>query len=297
MPRSKHANGSIDELLRYGVVCVDKPCGPSSHEVAAFVRNILHVKRTGHTGTLDQNVSGVLVVLLGDSCKLSQYLMKSRKKYSCLMRLERQVERRDVEEAFSHFRGKIFQTPPLASAVAKKLRVREVYSLDVLEAEDRLVLFECECEAGTYIRKLVFDVGEVLGVKAEMIELRRTSAAYFNEENAITLQQLADYYWLWKERGDATKLKKAVQSIDEVVGKALKKAVLKEEAARKAVNGVKPTAADFVSIDEDAGAGESVAAFDGKGVLRCVLQLKIPASQLKASPSVAAADVARVLRQ
>lgn len=276
---------------------MDKPCGPSSHEVAAFVRNILHLKRTGHTGTLDQQVSGVLVVLLEDSCKLSHYLMGSRKKYACLMRMEKEVGRKELEGAFSHFRGKIFQTPPVESAVAKKLRVREVYSLDVLEADGRLVLFECETEAGTYIRKLVFDVGEVLGVKTEMVELRRTKASHFTEDDAITLQQLADYYWLWKERGDERRLKKAMHSIDDVAGNVLKKAVLTDAAVKKAVNGVKPVAADFVSIDETAAAGENVAAFDETGSLRCVLQLKIPASGFKKSASMVAADVARVLRQ
>ncbi|MFH1106909.1 MAG: RNA-guided pseudouridylation complex pseudouridine synthase subunit Cbf5 [Candidatus Micrarchaeota archaeon] len=296
MPSAKTPKADIDDLLRYGVVCIDKPCGPSSHEVAAFVRNILHLKRTGHTGTLDQNVSGVLVVLLEDSCKMSHYLMGSRKKYECVMRTEKPVAGDVLEDAFSHFRGRIFQTPPLASAVAKKLRVREVYRLDVLEADGRLVLFECETEAGTYIRKIVSDAGEVLGVRTEMAELRRTAASTFSEGDAVTLQQLTDYFWLWKERGDASKLGKTVHSVDEVVGKAMKKAVLKEGAMKKALNGVKPLAEDFISIDIEAQAGEAVAAFDADGALRCVLQMKFGASELGKRKGEAAADVQRVLR-
>ncbi|MFH1200356.1 MAG: RNA-guided pseudouridylation complex pseudouridine synthase subunit Cbf5 [Candidatus Micrarchaeota archaeon] len=290
------ASGGMEELLRYGVVCIDKPCGPSSHEVAAFARNILHLQRTGHTGTLDQNVSGVLVVLLENSCKLSGYLMKSRKKYTCVMRTEKQVPREELDEAFSHFRGKIFQTPPKESAVAKRLRVREVYSLDILETDGRLVLFDCETEAGTYIRKIVYDVGEILGVKTEMAELRRTKASSFQEASAITLQQLSDYYWLWKEKGDESRLKTAVHLIDEVAAKAMPRAVLTENALKKALNGVKPLAADFVQIDAGAQIGDAVAAFDGKGALRCILQLKMPAGMFKTAPSREAADVARVIR-
>src|SRR3989338_1492377 len=154
---------TLEEKLKKGVFILDKPCGPSSHEAAAFVRKILGLKRAGHSGTLDPKVSGVLPVLLEESTKAARYLLGSRKKYVCIMRLGERKSGREIEEAFSHFHGKIFQKPPLESAVAKKLRVREVYGLKILEVDGREVLLECDVEGGFYVRKLCFDIGEVLG--------------------------------------------------------------------------------------------------------------------------------------
>ncbi|MEK6843021.1 MAG: RNA-guided pseudouridylation complex pseudouridine synthase subunit Cbf5, partial [Candidatus Micrarchaeota archaeon] len=118
---------SMEDRLKYGIVVIDKPQGPSSHEVSAFSRKILKLDVTGHTGTLDQNVSGVLVVLLENSRKVVNFLPNTDKKYVCMMRLSREIPIIPLEKTFENFRGEIYQKPPLLSAVAKKLRTRKVF--------------------------------------------------------------------------------------------------------------------------------------------------------------------------
>src|SRR3989344_2523873 len=147
----KNPERSLEEKIRKGVFILDKPSGPSSHEAAAFVRKILGLTRVGHTGTLDANVSGVLPCLLEESTKAAKCLLGSRKKYVCILRLGEKKSFQEVEKAFSHFKGKIFQKPPLASAVAKKLRIREVFGLKVLEVEGEDVLFECDVVGRFYV--------------------------------------------------------------------------------------------------------------------------------------------------
>lgn len=255
---------TMEEALKYGIAIIDKPPGPSSHEVSAFVRKILELNVTGHTGTLDQNVSGVLVVLLENSRKISGYAARADKKYVCLMRAGVLIEAALLEAALANFRGEIYQKPPLQSAVAKKLRVRRIHSLNALEIRGNLVLFECVCEAGTYIRKLVYDLGEILGLKTEMIELRRVSAGQFLESQAQTLQQLSDYYWAWKEKGSEQKLRKAILPLESV---EMKRAMLIDEAAKKIKNGVKPKIGDVAAMDENISAGDVVGLFTLKGEL------------------------------
>ncbi len=288
---------SLEEQLRYGVVCIDKPAGPSSHEVSAFVRRMLQLQRTGHTGTLDQNVSGVLVVLLNEARKLSGYFARSPKSYVCLMRLQQAASQEELKEAFAHFRGTIYQTPPEASAVKKRLRTRTVYALNVLEIEGKNVLFACECEAGTYLRNLVRDVGEVLGVASEMRELRRTYASGLSEDQAVTLQQLSDYYWLWKKKGREEHLRKTIVPVEEPASKLMKKIVVSDDALKKTSSGVPPKISDVLQMEEGIEAGEAIACFTAKGELAFVLQPQLSTQQaLEWWNENKDAEFARVLR-
>ncbi len=254
---------SIGELLKYGIAVIDKPIGPTSHEVAAFVRKILNLNKVGHTGTLDFNVSGVLVVLLEESRKVANYF-RADKSYVCLMHLSKSFSIEQMKSAFSNFEGEIYQRPPLKSAVAKKMRVRKVHELKIIQLKGKDVLFECRCEAGTYIRKIVSDLGEVLGVKAEMLELRRTSAGNLSEKNAATLQKLKDYYWLWREKGNDNYLRKAILPVEEI---EMKRIFLKDESIKKLKFGIRPKVGDVVKMDEGLMAHAGAGLFSLKGEL------------------------------
>jgi len=297
--REEYATGkrpserSMEERLRFGVVPVDKPTGPTSHEVSAFVRRILGLKKTGHTGTLDANVSGVLPVLLEESCKASNVIMGGRKKYVCIMRTGQKATKSGLEEAFSHFRGKIYQKPPLASAVAKKLRVREVFALNILETEGRLVLFEAETEAGTYIRNIVRDVGEVLGAGAEMAELRRAFSGGFNEKQCVTLQELSDRFWLWKEKGEERPLRECVHQIEDVLG--LKKTVVSDDAIHSITTGANLAIPGVNQLDETIQKGERVGIYSGKGELLCIAEALLGTEEIKGREKGIAFDVMRVI--
>lgn len=177
-------------LLERGVVNIDKPAGPTSHQVAAWIRDIAVVEKASHTGTLDPAVTGCLPVLLGRSARISDLFRGQPKSYVFVLQLHGDVA--DVEPVFEEFTGEILQRPPVRSGVKREVRVREIMGLEVLERDGRRVLGRVECEAGTYIRKLCHDFGLALGVGAHMQELRRIASGPFGVEDSVYLQDLVD---------------------------------------------------------------------------------------------------------
>ena len=174
-----------------GIIVIDKPRGPSSHQVAAWVGKMLGCQ-VGHAGTLDPQVSGILLVMLGNAVRLAPLLLKHDKEYVCLMRLHKDVERQRIDEVAKEFTGRIYQRPPRRSAVKRLLRIRTIQQLDILGVEGKLVLMKVRCDAGTYIRSLCHHMGLALGVGAHMQELRRTRSGVFDERTMHTLHDLQD---------------------------------------------------------------------------------------------------------
>ena len=174
-----------------GIIVIDKPRGPSSHQVAAWVGKMLGCP-VGHAGTLDPQVSGVLLVMLGNAVRLAPLLLRHEKEYVCLMRLHGDVGKDRIAAVTTEFTGRIYQRPPRKSAVKRSLRIRTVHQLEILGVEGRLVLFRVRCDAGTYIRSLCHHMGLALGIGAHMQELRRTRSGVFDESSAHTLHQLQD---------------------------------------------------------------------------------------------------------
>lgn len=205
---------AIPEHIKNGIVNIDKPAGPTSHQVSSYVKEILHIPKAGHSGTLDPNVTGVLPVALDNATKIIQALLPAGKEYICLMHLHGDYSKERIQDVCTNFVGKLKQLPPLKSAVKREWRFREIYYLNILEVDGRDVLFRVGCQAGTYIRKLCFDIGEALGSKAHMQELRRTKAGCFREENLTTLHELADGYWYWKHENNEALLRKCVLPVE-----------------------------------------------------------------------------------
>jgi H/ACA ribonucleoprotein complex subunit 4 len=172
-----------------GIIVVDKPRGPSSHQVAAWVRDLLHVP-VGHSGTLDPMVSGVLVVMLGQAVRLAPWLLQSEKEYICLMRLHGDIDPKELVRVQQEFMGRIYQRPPRRSAVKRNLRIRTIQAIEILDTEEENVLMRVRCDAGTYIRSLCHHMGYALGVGAHLQELRRTQSGMFSEKHAHTLQEI-----------------------------------------------------------------------------------------------------------
>lgn len=145
---------SVEQLKDFGFLLIDKPAGPTSHQVSSYVQKILGIGKSGHAGTLDPKVTGVLPIATGRASRLLEFLLKAGKTYVCVMHLHGDVPRDKVDKAVEEFTGTITQLPPKRSAVARRKRKRTIYSFNVLEVKDRDILFECDVEAGTYIRKL-----------------------------------------------------------------------------------------------------------------------------------------------
>jgi H/ACA ribonucleoprotein complex subunit 4 len=131
-----------EEYIRYGVINLDKTAGPTSHEVAAWIKKIMHLTRIGHGGTLDPKVTGVLPITLEDSTKIVQALLCSGKEYVCVMKLHGNVNEEPVRKVLEEFEDVIYQRPPLRSSVKRQLRTRRIYNIDFIELDGRNVLFK-----------------------------------------------------------------------------------------------------------------------------------------------------------
>ena len=204
-----------EEIINYGIVNIDKPKGPTSHQVSDYVQKILHIEKSGHSGTLDPAVTGVLPVALGRATKIVQALLTAGKEYVAVMHLHKDVEEEILKETIKkHFLGKIQQLPPLKSSVKRQLRTRTVYYFDIFEIDGKDVLFKVGTEAGTYIRKLIHDIGKKLGTGAHMAELRRIKAGPFDESTLFTLHELNDAYYFWKQEQNGKFLRKVIQPVE-----------------------------------------------------------------------------------
>ena len=198
-----------------GILVIDKPRGPSSHQVAAWVGRMLGCQ-VGHAGTLDPHVSGVLLVMLGNAVRLAPLLLQHDKEYICLMRLHADVDKNRIEQAATEFTGRLYQRPPRKSAVKRVLRIRTIHKLEILDNKGRLVLFRVQCDAGTYIRSLCHHVGLALGAGAHMVELRRTMSGAFSEQEMHTLHDLQDAC-IEAKKGNRIPLSSMILSVDAAV--------------------------------------------------------------------------------
>ena len=205
----------IKELLKYAIVNIDKPKGPSSHQTSDFVKKILKVNKAGHSGTLDPQVTGVQPIAIGNATRITHFFLTAPKEYVCIMHLHKKVPKNEIEETINQFIGKIRQLPPIKSAIKRVERTREIYEFEILEIENQDVLFRVKCQAGTYIRKLCHDIGQKLEVGAHMAQLRRTQAGPMKEEdNLITLNQLNDAYHFYQEDNNEKYLRYCLQPIE-----------------------------------------------------------------------------------
>lgn len=282
----------IKELINYGIVNIDKPPGPTSHQVSGYVKDILQLKKCGHSGSLDPKVTGVLPVGLEHGTKIVQALLKSGKEYICLMHLHQEVSEEKLRLVCSSFIGTITQLPPVRSAVKRQYRERDVYYLNILEFDGKDVLFVVGCEAGTYIRKLVHDVGQKLGVGAHMAELRRTRVADFTENSAVTLQDLSDALAYYKEGNDKF-LKHCLHNVEEGVSH-LPKIWVMDSAIHSLCNGASLHVPGISKFNNNISAGGIVAVMSLKNELVCLGIATINSSDIKKKESGVAVKTDRV---
>lgn len=227
MGRKRRSPDDVD-----GVLVVDKPAGPTSHDVVQAVRRAVGQKRVGHTGTLDPAATGVLVVCLGRAARLVQFLQAGRKTYAAQLVLGVVTASQDADgevlartsaagldeqgvcEALNRFQGEIEQLPPMVSAVkvggerlheiarrgeeverdARRVTIHDLVldAYDTTDPDHPLVSFLVTCSAGTYVRTLAHDIGAVLGVGASLTFLRRVANGAFGADEAHDLDTIHD---------------------------------------------------------------------------------------------------------
>jgi len=255
----------LKSLLDYGLIAVDKPPGPTSHEVVAWVKKILEIEKAGHSGTLDPGATGILPLGLGEGTKALSVLLLGPKEYYALGRLHSHISDEKLTSIIKEFTGDIYQKPPQRSSVRRATRIRRVYGLQLLEQFDRLILLEVLCQAGTYIRKIIYDIGEVLGTGATMIELRRTKVSNLSEDNGLTkLHQLKDSFQLYKEKNDDEKLRKIVKPIEYCL-EGIRAVTIRDTAVDSLCHGAQLAIPGVIALPKDVRAGEIVGIYTLKG--------------------------------
>jgi len=206
-------------------------------------------------------VSGVLPVTLEDATKTTQAFLMSGKEYVCLMQLHDDIEKSRITNVIKDFIGEIYQKPPLRSSVKRILRKRTIYEINILEIENRCVLFKVACEAGTYIRKLCSDVGEVIGSGAHMRELRRTRAGPFTEnEGIVSLYELLDASLTYQEDDDERHLRNVILPVEKAF-EYMPKIFIKDSAVNAICHGADLAAPGIVKLNSKINQGDIVALF------------------------------------
>jgi len=213
----KPEDRDMEEMLNYSIINIDKPSGITSHQVSAQVRDILEKEKAGHSGTLDPGVTGVLPVGINKATRIMQWLLTAGKEYVCLMHIHNDFDKNKIIHDMKKFTGKLKQLPPVKSAVKREVRERNIYYVDIIDIDGREVLFRIGTQAGTYIRKWVHDFGLTLDSNAHMVELRRTKAGPFTEENITTLTDLKDAYYYYKKDRDESYLRKLLVTPEKAV--------------------------------------------------------------------------------
>jgi tRNA pseudouridine55 synthase len=224
----------VERSTAFGLLNVNKPAGPTSHDIVARVRRGTGIKKIGHAGTLDPMATGVLILCVGAATRLSEYVMASRKVYRARVHFGVETDTYDaegavvaeqpadhltreaVEAALDPFRGEIEQVPPMYSAiqqggrrlydlaragqdVPREARAVTIFRLDLLAWEPPVATLEVACSPGTYIRSLAHDLGEALGTGAHLAALERAASGRFTVEDAVKWDALeaamADGTW------------------------------------------------------------------------------------------------------
>jgi len=205
----------IPILFDYGLVLIDKPSGPTSHEVASWVKRILNIEKSGHSGTLDPGATGLLPMGLGESTKALSVLLLGPKEYYSIARFHSNFDRDILEKILIEFHGDIYQRPPQRSSVKRMTRIRRIHEIEYVEENKNLILLRILCQAGTYIRKLIYDIGEIMGSGATMVELRRTRVSHFFERDGlIKLHDLYNAFYLYKKKNDEENLRNVIKPIE-----------------------------------------------------------------------------------
>ena len=282
----------VEDILTYGIVNLNKPSGPSSHQVSAYLQNILKIDKAGHSGTLDPAVTGVLPIALGRATRVVQALLTAGKEYVALMRLHGDVPQGKIHSVIKEFTGKLKQLPPVRSAVKRQLRTREVYYIDVYEVRGRDVLFRMGCQAGTYVRKWCHDVGEKLGVGAHMAELIRTQAGPFKCENMVSLQDIEDALHYYKGKNEKL-IRHCIKPVEKGVDH-IPKIFVTDSAVESLCHGALLHMPGVVKFEMDIEKDATIALMTLKGELIALGDARMPANDLKNKSNGVAARVIAV---
>ncbi|ELQ76199.1 Pseudouridine synthase [Trachipleistophora hominis] len=290
----------MSEYLKYGVIYLDKPKNPSSHEVVTWIKNILKVEKTGHGGTLDPKVSGVLTVYLNRGTRLSKIEQNAGKEYVCIVQIDGKVSEEKFKDALRFFEGRLIQRPPLISAVKRNVRMRSVYKNEFLELKEvdgvSYGLFKVSCEAGTYIRVLCEHIGLYMGIKAEMLELRRTRSGSIREEQCFTMHDVLDSHYIFENKGDERYIRRVVHPIEYSL-RNYKRIMVKDSCVDALCSGAKLSLNGVIRFDRNINVGEKVVVITTKGEAVVLAETLVSGAEMQINEYGLVAHTLRVIME
>jgi len=275
---------TVEERLEAGFILLDKAAGPSSHQVASWARDMFGLERLGHGGTLDPFATGVLPLMAGKSMKLTKKILTHNKTYICVFRFASEPDSKMLQEVMSNMTGRVFNVPPEISAVKIQVRSRRIFTFEKLDFKNNQMVARVECEAGTYIRTMARDMGLLLNMKVELKELRREVSGIFKLEDCVTLQQLADAYWLWKELSQPEALLRIIHPVEKLL-LDYPSVTVKDSAAAALSHGAPLLRPGIVSIDPAIGDGRDIVVNTMKGETVGIVNMLVTSDSVKGMES------------
>lgn len=291
----------IRTYLSYGIINLDKPANPSSHEVVAWLKRILKVEKTGHSGTLDPKVTGCLIVCIDRATRLVKAQQGAGKEYVCIMKLHGKLPggQEQMTKTLEMMTGALFQRPPLLAAVKRQLRVRTIYESKLIEFDNErgLCAFWTSCEAGTYIRTLCVHLGYMLGVGGHMQELRRVrSGAMTENDDMVTMHDVLDAAWLYETTKDESYLRRVVKPLESLLVN-YKRLVVKDTSVNSICYGALLTLPGLLRFENDIEPGDECVLITTKGEAIALGVAQMATSDMSSCDHGVVAAIKRVIME
>jgi len=290
----------ITNYIKSGFINLDKPANPSSHEVVAWLKRILRVDKTGHSGTLDPKVTGCLIVCIDRATRLVKSQQSAGKEYVAIYRLHESVDKKRVQQELERLKGALFQRPPLISAVKRQLGVRTVYESKLIEHDEtrNLGIFWVSCEAGSYIRTMCVHLGLLLGTGAQMQELRRVRSGIQDETDCglATLHDVMDAQWLYDNHKDESYLRRVIKPLEALLTNH-KRIIMKDSAVNAVCYGAKIMLPGVLRYDDGIELNQEIVVITTKGEAICIAIAQMTTATMASCDHGVIAKIKRVIME
>merc|ERR1711994_989508 len=290
----------ITNYIKSGCINLDKPANPSSHEVVAWIKRILRVEKTGHSGTLDPKVTGCLIVCVERATRLVKSQQSAGKEYVCIYRLHESVETKRVAQELERLKGALFQRPPLISAVKRQLRVRTCYENKLIEhdPERNMGIFWCSVEAGSYVRTMCVHLGLLLGVGGQMQELRRVRSGIQSEydDGMVTMHDILDAQWVYDNHKDESYLRRVIRPLEALLT-GHKRIIMKDSAVNAVCYGAKILLPGVLRYDDGIELNDEIVICTTKGEAICTANALMTTATMASCDHGVIAKIKRVIME
>ncbi|XP_011201165.1 H/ACA ribonucleoprotein complex subunit 4 [Bactrocera dorsalis] len=297
---SSPLNRDIKEYMKSGFINLDKPSNPSSHEVVAWIKKILKVEKTGHSGTLDPKVTGCLIVCIDRATRLVKSQQSAGKEYVAIFKLHSPVESvAKVRQGLEKLRGALFQRPPLISAVKRQLRVRTVYDSKLLDYDEarNMGVFWVSCEAGSYIRTMCVHLGLVLGVGGQMLELRRVRSGIQSERDGmVTMHDVLDAMYLYENHKDESMLRRVIKPLEGLLVNH-KRIIMKDSSVNAVCYGAKIMLPGVLRYEDGIEIDQEIVIVTTKGEAICLAIAQMTTATMASCDHGVVAKIKRVIME